>query len=303
MALAGCWARLEVVVEPTGPAWLPTRCLSAWAVVLGVVGEGGGSAPSCAARRPRHRRRPGRLPLLTYGLAALVLVGADGRRWTAVSGPDRPHAVPASGGQDLTVSCYDEPLTGISGSATSPCWRWADPRLVSWVSATGASRQTSNGPRCRAGRQWITAQRHRSPLRRPPAVAFADWPPRSPPRSVAACRQTELAADARARRAIVGRPCRARPPLPASRRRRPARGRIGDRRFLAASCSRVGSRGYPPRQRCRGRVVLLRPRWSVPRHRRSSTAARRPTPPDGRRGKDHLGAPRRRRHLADGSGP
>ena len=194
VALAGCSAgtRLEVVVEPTGPAWLP---IAVFFSARGHVVHRVSSAKAADLRRflSRHTKTNGidadtlaRLPLFDpTGLQPLVLAGAEraalDRRVRVTDRLTHAGAGHKRRIKDLTRQLLPmSPLTGDLGvSDLAVLERWADPNVLVklGVKRLGAFiAKTSNGHHgAERAAQWITAAETSLALYDGhPAVAFAD---------------------------------------------------------------------------------------------------------------------------------
>jgi transposase len=193
-ALAGCSAgtRLEVIVEPTGPAWLP---IAVFFTARGHVVHRVSSAKAADLRRflSRHTKTNGidadtlaRLPLFDpAGLQSLALPGvaqaALDRRVRVTDRLTRAGAVHKRRIKDLARQLLPmTPLTGELGvSDLAVLERWADPNVLVklGVKRLGAFlAKTSKGHHgTERAAQWITAAEASLELYAGhPAVAFAD---------------------------------------------------------------------------------------------------------------------------------
>jgi transposase len=193
-ALVGCaeGTRLEVVVEPTGPAWLP---IAVFFARRGHVVHRVSSAKAADLRRffSRHTKTNGidadtlaRLPLVDPdGLQQLVLPGAElaalDRRVRATDRLTRAAAEHKVRIKDLVRQLMPmSPLTGDLGAADlAVLERWADPRQLVRVShkrLAGVIVKASNnhlGPE--RATEWLAAARAALDLYGDdPAVAFSD---------------------------------------------------------------------------------------------------------------------------------
>jgi transposase len=193
-ALVGCPAgtRLEVVVEPTGPAWLP---IAVFFTRRGHVVHRVSSAKAADLRRffSHHAKTNGidadtlaRLPLVDpEGLRALVLPGAEqaalDRRVRAADRLTRAGAEHKVRIKDLARQLMPmSPLTGDLGVADLVVLeRWADPRQLVKVGhrrLTATIAKASNnhqGPE--RATEWLAAARAALDLYGDdPAVAFSD---------------------------------------------------------------------------------------------------------------------------------
>ena len=194
VALAGCPAgtRLEVVMEPTGPAWLP---IAVFFARRGHLVHRVSSAKAADLRRflSRHTKTNGidadtlaRLPLVDpAGVRPLVLAGVEraalDRRVRACDRLTRAAAEHKVRIKDLVRQVLPmTPLTGDLGAADlAVLERWADPDLL--VRA-GLKRLTSiiakasnNHQGEERARQWLTAAHAALDLYDGhPAVAFTD---------------------------------------------------------------------------------------------------------------------------------
>jgi transposase len=193
-ALVGCAAgtRLEVIVEPTGPAWLP---IAVFFTGRGHVVHRVSSAKAADLRRflSRHTKTNGidadtlaRLPLFApTGLQPLLLAGAEqaalDRRVRVTDRLTQAGAVHKRRIKDLVRQLLPmTPLTGDLGvSDLSVLERWADPnvlvkvgvkRLAALIAKTSHGKQGAD----RAA-QWVDAAETSLELYAGhPAVAFAD---------------------------------------------------------------------------------------------------------------------------------
>jgi Transposase len=202
-ALAGCPAgtRLEVVVEPTGPAWLP---IAVFFDARGHVVHRVSSAKAADLRRflSRHTKTNGidadtlaRLPLFDpAGLRPLQLPGVEraalDRRVRATDRLTRAGAEHKVRIKDLVRQLLPmTPLSGDLGAADlAVLERCADPNTLVKLGEkrlTALIEKTSKGHQgIDRARQWISAAEAAIALYAGhSAVAFTDWPPRSPPRS------------------------------------------------------------------------------------------------------------------------
>ncbi len=193
-ALAGCPAgtRLEVVVEPTGPAWLP---IAVFFSARGHVVHRVSSAKAHDLRRflSRHTKTNGidadtlaRLPLFDpAGLQPLVLPGAEraalDRRVRATDRLTQQGALHKRRIKDLARQLLPmTPLTGELGVADlAVLERYADPNALLRLGLkrlTALIEKTSKGHQgIDRARQWISAAEASIELYdRHPAVAFAD---------------------------------------------------------------------------------------------------------------------------------
>jgi transposase len=194
VALRGCWAgtRLEVIVEPTGPAWLPIAVFfSAREHVVHRVS----SAKAADLRRflSRHAKTNGidadtlaRLPLFDpTGLQPLVLAGAEqaalDRRVRVTDRLTQAGAVHKRRIKDLVRQLLPmSPLTGELGvSDLAVLERWADPHALVKLGVKRLSTflaTTSKGHHgAQRAAQWITAAETSLELYDGhPAVVFAD---------------------------------------------------------------------------------------------------------------------------------
>ena len=163
-ALAGAPAgtRLEVVIEPTGPAWLPIAVFftaRGHRGVPGVLGQGGGPAPVPvpAHQDQRHRRRhPG--PAAAVRPRRPASAGAARRRAAALDRRVRATDRLTRAGAEHKVRIKDlvrqlmpmTPLTGDLGAADlAVLERWADPNALVRLgveAADGADREGLEQP-------------------------------------------------------------------------------------------------------------------------------------------------------------
>ena len=216
-ALAGCpeGTRLEVVVEPTGPAWLP---IAVFFSARGHVVHRVSSAKAHDLRRflSRHTKTNGidadtlaRLPLFDpAGLQPLVLPGAEraalDRRVRATDRLTRAGAEHKRRIKDLARQLLPmTPLTGELGVADlAVLERYADPNALLRLGLKRLSaliEKTSKGHQgIDRARQWITAAEASIELYDAhPAVAFADLAAEIATEVRLLCAiQTELAAHA-----------------------------------------------------------------------------------------------------------
>ncbi len=193
-ALAGCPAgtTLEVVVEPTGPAWLP---IAVFFTARGHAVHRVSSAKAADLRRflSRHTKTNGidadtlaRLPLFDpAGLQPLELPGAEraalDRRVRATDRLTRAAADHKRRIKDLVRQLLPmTPLTGDLGAADlAVLERFADPNVLVKTGLEGlttviaeASRHQQGAPRAR---QWLDAAKASLALYAGhPALAFAD---------------------------------------------------------------------------------------------------------------------------------
>ncbi len=193
-ALAGCpdGTRLEVVVEPTGPAWLP---IAVFFTARGHVVHRSRRPrrTTCADSCPGTPRPTGSTPTPSPGCRCSTPQGCSrwccpapsGRRWTAGSGPptDSPNRVrcTSAGSKDLARQLLPmTPLTGELGVADlAVLERYADPnalvklglkRLATMIEKTSKGHQGID-----RARQWIGAAQASIELYAGhPAVAFVD---------------------------------------------------------------------------------------------------------------------------------
>jgi hypothetical protein len=199
-ALAGAAAgvRLEVVIEPTGPAWLP---VAVFFTARGHRVFRVSSAKAADLRRflSRHAKSNGidadtlaRLPLLAPAslhpleLAATAQAAALDRRVRACDRLTQQGALHQRRIKDLVRQLMPAtPLTGdLTKTDLAVLGRWPDPRALL---AAGHARlltlitKTSHGQQG-TGRaeQWRAAARCMPSTRRWPGRT---WPPKSPPRS------------------------------------------------------------------------------------------------------------------------
>jgi hypothetical protein len=193
--------RLEVVLEPTGPAWLP--------VAVFFTGRGYAvyrvsSAKAADLRRflSRHAKSNGidadtlaRLPLVDpAGLRPLQLPGVQtaalDRRVRATDRLTRAAAAHKVRIKDLVRQLLPAtPLTGDLGQADlAVLARWADPRalltagparLTTVISKASQGQQAPSGPRPGG----LPPQKRSSSMRPIRRCRSPTWPPRSPPRS------------------------------------------------------------------------------------------------------------------------
>lgn len=194
VALAGCptGTRLEVIVEPTGPAWLP---IAVFFSTRGHIVHRVSSAKSAALRRflSGHTKTNGidadtlaRLPLFDpTGLQPLELAGAEqaalDRRVRVTDRLTQAGATHKRRIKDLVRQLLPmSPLTGELGvSDLAVLERWADPNTLVklGVKRLGAFiAKTSNGQLgVERAAQWIAAAEASLELYGGhPAVAFAD---------------------------------------------------------------------------------------------------------------------------------
>jgi transposase len=194
VALRGCPAgtRLEVIVEPTGPAWLP---IAVFFSVRGHLVYRVSSAKAADLRRflSRHTKTNGidadtlaRLPLFDpTGLQPLVLAGAEqaalDRRVRVTDRLTQAGAVHKRRIKDLARQLLPmSPLTGELGvSDLAVLERWADPNALVKVGVKRLSTflaKTSKGHHgAQRAAQWITAAETSIELYGGhPAVAFTD---------------------------------------------------------------------------------------------------------------------------------
>ena len=262
-ALAGAPAgtRLEVVMEPTGPAWLPIAVFFTarghWCIGCPRPRRGPAPVLVAAHQDQRHRRRhPGPAAAVRPGRAAAA--GAARRRAAALDRRVRAADRLTQAGAEHKVRIKDlvrqllpmTPLTGDSASPTWPCWN-AGPtrtRWSSWASKRldGADRQGIEQPQG-ADRADAVARRRRGggrALRRPPGVAFADL-------------AAEVATEVRLLRAVQAE-------LAAHAAERETAYRWVDPAGLARSPARPGRRRRPRPRRRHGRPGPLRHGQAVP---------------------------------------
>jgi transposase len=194
VALAGCPAgtRLEVIVEPTGPAWLP---VAVFFTARGHVVHRVSSAKAADLRRflSRHTKTNGidadtlaRLPLFDpAGLQPLVLAGAEraalDRRVRVTDRLTQQGALHKRRIKDLTRQLLPmTPLAGDLGVADlAVLERYADPNVLVKLGGkrlTAFIEKHSNGQLGAArAAQWITAAEASLELYGGhPAIAFAD---------------------------------------------------------------------------------------------------------------------------------
>jgi transposase len=193
-ALAGCPAgtQLEVVVEPTGPAWLP---IAVFFIRRGHVVHRVSSAKAADLRRffSRHTKTNGidadtlaRLPLVDPdGLRPLVLPGAEqaalDRRVRATDRLTRAAAEHKVRIKDLVRQLMPmSPLAGDLGVADlAVLERWADPHQLVKIShrrlATLIAKASNNHQGPERATEWLAAARTAVDLYGDdPAVAFSD---------------------------------------------------------------------------------------------------------------------------------
>ncbi|MFH5823031.1 IS110 family transposase [Georgenia sp. AZ-5] len=193
-ALAGAEAgtRLEVVMEPTGPAWLP---IAVFFATRGHLVHRVSSAKAADLRRflSRHTKTNGidaetlaRLPLFDpAGLRPLELPGAEraglDRRVRATDRLTRAGAEHKRGIKDLARQVLPmSPLTGDLGVADlAVLERYADPRALTRAGLTRLTTLITRASHGHQGRdraqQWLEAARASLALYgEHPAVAFAD---------------------------------------------------------------------------------------------------------------------------------
>jgi transposase len=193
-ALVGCpdSTRLEVVVEPTGPAWLP---IAVFFAARGHVVHRVSSAKAHDLRRflSRHTKTNGidadtlaRLPLFDpAGLQPLVLPGAEraalDRRVRATDRLTQQGALHKRRIKDLTRQLLPmSPLTGDLGVADlAVLERYADPNALVKLGLRRLCAlidKTSNGHQgIERARQWVSAAEASIELYAGhPAIAFAD---------------------------------------------------------------------------------------------------------------------------------
>jgi transposase len=193
-ALAGCpeGTRLEVVVEPTGPAWQP---IAVFFIRRGHVVHRVSSAKAADLRRflSRHAKTNGidadtllRLPLVDPGgLRPLVLPGAEqaalDRRVRATDRLARMAAEHKVRLKDLARQLMPmSPLTGPLGTADlAVLERWADPRQLVRVGikrlTAVIAKASQNHQGAERATEWLAAARAALDLYGDdPAVAFSD---------------------------------------------------------------------------------------------------------------------------------
>jgi transposase len=193
-ALAGCptGARLEVVIEPTGPAWLP---IAVFFTARGHVVHRVSSAKAADLRRflSRHTKTNGidadtlaRLPLFDpTGLQPLVLPGVEraalDRRVRACDRLTQAGAEHKRRIKDLVRQVLPmTPLTGELGVADlAVLERWADPNALlqagpKRVTTVIAKASQHHQGAARAGEWLAAAQASLDLYADHPAVAFAD---------------------------------------------------------------------------------------------------------------------------------
>ena len=193
-ALAGCppGTRLEVVVEPTGPAWLP---IAVFFARRGHVVHRVSSAKAADLRRffSRHTKTNGidadtlaRLPLADPdGLQPLELPSAEraalDRRVRAADRLTRAAACHKVRIKDLVRQVMPmSPLTGDLGTADlAVLERWADPRQLVKVTHTRLTatiaKASNNHQGPERATEWLAAARAALDLYADdPAVAFSD---------------------------------------------------------------------------------------------------------------------------------
>jgi transposase len=193
-ALAGCptGARLEVIVEPTGPVWLP---IAVFFSARGHVVHRVSSAKAADLRRflSRHTKTNGidadtlaRLPLFDpAGLQPLELPGIEraalDRRVRATDRLTQAAAVHKRRIKDLARQLLPmTPLTGDLGAADlAVLERWADPNALLKVGpkrlTTLIAKASHNHQGAERARQWIEAATASIALYAGhPALAFTD---------------------------------------------------------------------------------------------------------------------------------